>query len=77
MPAYSSAVPHWRAAEAAMVARAGDSGPVMSWWRPLAGAAASGARHRDVSAADQRYPAGSRSWPLVRERASNPRKNSL
>ena len=35
MLAYSSGVPHWRAAEAAMVARAGVSGPVMSWWRPL------------------------------------------
>jgi len=49
-------------------------------------AAARGRHHkrrqasRDVSAADQRYPAiggGSRFWPLVRERASNPRKHSL
>jgi hypothetical protein len=81
MPAYSSGVPHWRAAEAAMVARAGDSGPVMSWWRPLAGATTSGARHRATSArqtSDIRpSAAGSRSWPLVRERASNPRKHSL
>jgi len=81
MPAYSSGVPDWRAAEAAMVARSGDSGPVMSWWRPLAGATTSGARHRATSSREtsdiRPSAAGSRFWPLVRERASNPRKNSL
>jgi hypothetical protein len=60
-----------------LVAWGGYWGPVLSSWRPLAGATTSGARHRDVSAADHRYPAGSRSWPLVRERTSNPRKKSL
>jgi predicted lipoprotein with Yx(FWY)xxD motif len=43
--------------------------------------ATSGARHSSTSAREtsgiRPSAAGSRSWPLVRERASHPRKNSL
>jgi len=66
MRAYSSGVPDWRAAEAAMVARSGDSrtGDVVV-------AAARGRHHerrqasRDVSAADQRYPAIGGGQPVL------------
>jgi hypothetical protein len=65
MSAYSSGVLDWRAAEAAMVPRSGDSGPVMSWWRPLASAAERRQASRDVSAGDQRYPAIGGGQPVL------------
>jgi hypothetical protein len=58
MPAYSSGVLHWRAAEAAMVARSGNRGT-----GDVVVVADRGCHRerrqalRDVSAADQRYPA--------------------
>jgi hypothetical protein len=80
MLAYSSAVPHARAARAETAARPGDCGPVMSWWPP-AGLTARAARHRATSAretSDIRPPAaGSRTWPLARAQARNPVRNSL
>jgi hypothetical protein len=66
MPGYSSGVPHWRAAEAATVARSRDLGT-----GDVVAATARGHHHkrrqasRDVSAGDQRYPAISGGQPKL------------